>query len=114
MIFFEKTVAYGKKEGLTPKQIANAIINKKIVLDSITPEEAVTHIASSHKKDDISSDELESAITSVLQENKKAVDDYKSGKESVIMFLVGMTIKKLGKKVDAQLVKSQLQKALTS
>jgi Asp-tRNA(Asn)/Glu-tRNA(Gln) amidotransferase B subunit len=48
----------------------------------------------------------------VVQENEKAVADYKSGKESVIMFLVGMTMKKLDKKADAQLVKEALVKQI--
>lgn len=110
--FFEKMVEYGKTHSLTPKQIANAVINKKVILDSTTPEEAVNLIAEANKKDGVSDDELEKAISNVVQENEKAVIDYKSGKETVIMFLVGMTIKKLGKKVDAQLVKKSLEEKL--
>lgn len=110
--FFEKMVKVGASHSLTPKQIANAIINKKVIIDSTTADEAVKLIAEANKKDEVDPVELEKAIESVVQENEKAVADYKSGKESVIMFLVGMTMKKLGKKADAQLVKEAIVKKI--
>lgn len=112
--YFEKTVEIGKTKSLTPKQIANAIINKKVDIDEVTPQQAVDIIAEVNKKDEVSPSDLEKAIAEVLKENEKAVSDYKSGKVTVIMFLVGMTIKKLGKKVDAQMVKSAIEQQLTS
>ena len=47
-------------------------------------------------------------------ENEKAVTEYKAGKENVIMFLLGATMRKLAVKADAQAVKAALEKTLKS
>ena len=67
-----------------------------------------------NKKEKLSTDELEKTIQSVLSENKNIVDDYKSGKESVLMYLMGQTMRQLGKKVDARIVLSTLKEILSS
>ena len=51
--------------------------------------------------------ELEKIINEVLTENPKAVEDYKKGKETVIMFLVGMAMKELKGKAKAEVVKEK-------
>lgn len=114
---FEDLVIAGKDKAITPKQIANYLINKKIdlevfVSDSTKLSEIVSIIALENKKDEISEEELSPIIEKVLNENPKAVADYKSGKESVIMFLVGQCMRAIGRKVDAGVVKEQLLKLL--
>jgi aspartyl-tRNA(Asn)/glutamyl-tRNA(Gln) amidotransferase subunit B len=44
--------------------------------------------------------------------NTKAVEDYKKGKTSVIMFLVGQVKKELKGKGDASLIEQELKKQL--
>ena len=56
--------------------------------------------------------ELNKIIKQVLLENSKAVEDYKKGKQASIMFLLGQTMKKIGKKVDATMVKEKIEKEL--
>ncbi len=106
--FFEKTLLIGKEKNITPKQIVNIIINKKINPTKTSAENIIEQIQKSSHTEIIDEEELEKTIRKVLQENKKAVDDYKSGKESVIMFLLGQTMRLLQKKVDANLVKQKL------
>ncbi|MBR5480046.1 MAG: Asp-tRNA(Asn)/Glu-tRNA(Gln) amidotransferase subunit GatB [Clostridia bacterium] len=48
----------------------------------------------------------------VLVNNKKAVDDYKSGKKSVIGFLVGQCMRSSGKGMDANVFKEVLEEVL--
>jgi aspartyl-tRNA(Asn)/glutamyl-tRNA(Gln) amidotransferase subunit B len=110
--FFEEAVKAGKDKNLKPKDIANFIINKKVEITSVTPLLLVQQIASSKQVATIDTDELKTLIESVINENSKAVEEYKSGKEAVIMFLVGQTMKKIGKKVDVTTVKDSLVKAL--
>ncbi|MDP3988287.1 MAG: hypothetical protein Q8P80_04045 [Candidatus Levybacteria bacterium] len=51
----------------------------------------------------------------VLSENQKAVDDYKKGKENVIMFLVGATYRKLQeRKLDPNKIKNKIINHLKS
>jgi aspartyl-tRNA(Asn)/glutamyl-tRNA(Gln) amidotransferase subunit B len=110
--YFEHAVALGKERGIQPKQIANIIINKKIRIKEISEEKLLDDISLSSRKEEVSDENLLEVITRVLSENEKAVQDYKSGKESVIMFLVGQVMRTVGKKIDPQLVKKQLQASL--
>lgn len=110
--FFEAAVEAGKEKNVSPKQIANYIINKKISHADRSPISLITLIVSSTATTQIDEAELEKIIDQVIKDNPKAVDDFKKGKESVIMFLVGQVMRSLGKKVDVQLVKDRLASSL--
>lgn len=108
--YFEKVVKSGK-DSVTPKQIANFIINKKTDI-TLSPEELVTFIQESSKVAQVDEGALQTIISEVITEQEKAVQDYKSGKESVIMFLVGQVMRKSKEKLDATKVKELLQSTL--
>lgn len=110
--YFEEAVREGKEQKLKPKDIANYIINKKADINSVSPLALVKQIVASKQAASIDDKELEKIIEEVFAENEKAVDEYKSGKETVLMYLLGQTMKKIGKKVDAQQVKEKLLKLL--
>jgi len=110
--YFEQTVAQGIEKNISAKQIANTIINKKIDHTTISPEKLVSNIAESSQIKSLDESELQTIIDKVLQDNQKAVKDYKSGKESVIMFLVGQCMKAIGRKVDVNAVKEHLVQSL--
>ncbi|MBP6882184.1 MAG: Asp-tRNA(Asn)/Glu-tRNA(Gln) amidotransferase subunit GatB [Candidatus Levybacteria bacterium] len=110
--YFEDTVSLGSTENITPKQIANMIINQKVNHTSTSQSELIEKISSENKVDVLDETELATIINKVLSENEKAVTDYKSGKESVIMFLVGQCMRLIGRKVDTQIVKSALESTL--
>jgi len=110
--YFEKAAKAGIQLHLTPTQIANPTINERIVPFSISPEKWVSEIASSAQTVQIGEEELNKIIEKVLSENPKAVEDFKKGKESVIMYLVGQVMRSLGKKVDVRLVKDKLASSL--
>ncbi len=112
--YFETAVELGKEKQVTPKQIANAIINKKIDYSSAPANILVNDIAEGSKVEKIDESELQKIIDLVLSEQQKAVSDYKSGKESVIMFLVGQCMRLIGRKVDANYVKDKLLKRLAA
>ena len=52
------------------------------------------------------------AIKAVMAENEDSVTDYRAGKEKVFGFLMGMTMKKLGKGGNPELVKTKLEEML--
>ncbi len=110
--YFEEAVIVGKQHAVTAKQIANFIINIKPDIEKLLPAQIVQRIVEKSKVEEVDEKELENVINQVLQENEKAVQDFKSGKESVIMFLLGQTMRKLGKKADAQTVLAQLKSHL--
>jgi aspartyl-tRNA(Asn)/glutamyl-tRNA(Gln) amidotransferase subunit B len=110
--FFEESVKRNTQSSVDPKAIANWIINKKVDYAKTNPDELIKQITAAKQVAQIDEKELHKLIDEVIKENDKAVTDYKSGKDSVIMFLLGQTMKKIGKKVDTQLVKRQLEQNL--
>lgn len=104
-LFFEQAVKLDKD--ITPKQIANAIINKKADL-SKKPEDLVNQIKDATQVAEIDPNELKAAVEKALSENEKAVSDYKSGKIQVIGFLIGQVKKQLPK-ADTNQIKAALE-----
>ncbi len=97
---------------ISPKQLANTIINKKIDITATSPEELMKQILASSQTVQVDDKELEAVIKQVLTKHISAVAEYKKGKENVIMFLVGQVMRDIGKKIDAQMVKDKLQERL--
>ncbi len=113
--YYEKCVrgsSDGGRSNITPKIIANWIINKKADINKVSPEELVKTITAKVQGATLSEEELETAIKKVLAVNEKAVSDYKSGKENALMFLVGQVMRETKGQADAGLIKTRLQKLL--
>lgn len=110
--YFEEAVKVGKDHNINPKTIANTIINNKVDIEKILPAALIKAIVKGSQTDNIDPKELEKIIDEVLKENQKAVDEYKNGKENAAMYLLGQAMKKIGKKVDANLVKSEVMKKI--
>ena len=101
-LYFEEAVRVASDiaQEITPKTIANWMINRKIDVDEVLPAELINRIKTASVQSDVSAEDVEKIIKEVLTANPKAVSDYKSGKEQVLMFLVGQVIKITGKKVN--------------
>jgi len=110
--YFEEAVKVGNEHNITPKQIANTIINKKTNTEEILPAKLIEMISSESKTEEINPAELNKVISEVVSENPKAVADYKAGKEPILQFLIGQTMRKLGKKADLTVIKSAILEAL--
>ncbi len=110
--YFEEAVKAGQKENVTAKQVANWIINKKIDIAQTKIANLLSQIKDASQTIQIDEGELQTIIKQVIEENTQAVADYKKGKVTVIMFLVGMVMRKAGKKIDAQMVKEKLTTTL--
>lgn len=106
--FFENCAIDGKEFEINPKPIADYLINKKIVPEKQTPAEIIKKIKESSKVDEIDNEKLEKIIQEVLKKNPKAIEDYKSGKENAIMFLLGEVIREYKARIDTNIVKESL------
>lgn len=94
-----------------PQKIANLIINNKVSTDLSVEEfiaQAKTQLAA--KTTDLPA--LILAITKVLAANTDAVTNYKAGKLSSLMFLVGQVMKEMKGQADPTTTKEELLKAL--
>lgn len=111
--YFEEAIKVGKPYRLTPKQIANTIINRKIDTNTVFPAQLIKTLLEDTKTPPIDEDELTRVAHSVINKHSKALEDYKKGKTQVIGFLMGETVKKLaGKKVPPHHIKSRLEELL--
>lgn len=106
--YFEKTVAVGEKQKISAKQVANVIINKKVDISGLTPEEMVSRLSSSQNVQTIKGKEMEVMIEEVLRDNQNAVEDFKKGKEAAIMYLVGQVLRIAKGKASPDKVKASL------
>ena len=110
--YFEETVALGKKHGLTPKKIANFIINQKIDPKNILPAKLVEQVILTVKKDEISDEHLRIIIKKILKDNPKIAEDYKKGKTSVIQFAIGQVMYIIRKKIDTEILRKVIMEEL--
>ncbi|MFZ5845049.1 MAG: Asp-tRNA(Asn)/Glu-tRNA(Gln) amidotransferase subunit GatB [Patescibacteria group bacterium] len=113
--YFEETVKVDAsvKEGkITPKKIANWIINKKPDTEKILPALLVAQIRQTQQVTTISTEELVKAIGQIIKESEQAVKDYKKGKRQALMFLVGRVMQLTKGKAQAEIIKELLLKKL--
>ncbi|KKP96303.1 MAG: Aspartyl/glutamyl-tRNA(Asn/Gln) amidotransferase subunit B, partial [Candidatus Levybacteria bacterium GW2011_GWA2_36_13] len=106
--YFEKAIEDGKNFNISPNKIATYIINKKVDIKKILPTELIQQIIKASSVSDIEETELSKIIDETITSNPKAVEDYKTGKENAIMFLVGQVMRKFPQKVDASKIKASL------
>ena len=107
--YFEKAV---KSKTIPAKTVANWIINKKADISKLSPEGLVNLIQAKTQKLPMSEKDLEEVINKVLAVNSKAVVDYKAGKESAIMFLLGQVMRQSHGRADATTTRKILENKL--
>lgn len=113
------TEGFGTSEGLALKgksiadEIARIIVNKMISTE-LTPHEFITKVRTLLTPIQTDSGALDLAIHSVIAAHPDPVAQYKSGKEGVLMFLVGQVMKEMKGQADAQEVKKRLLEQLSN
>ena len=93
---------------ISPKAIANWIINKKVDVACVTPAQLLDQIVQATATTSVSDEDLEKIINQVLAENPKAVEDYKNGREQALLYLLGNVRKKLSGTMDMSIVRNGL------
>ncbi len=89
---------------LAAKEILSEMIKTKKGPDDIIKEKNLAQVSGS--------DELGSVIDAVINKNKKSVEDYLSGKENALMFLVGQVMKASGGKANPKVAKDMIAERL--
>ena len=110
--FSEKFEEILKLSDLESAKLANYIINSKINILEVEPSKIIDEVKA--KSAGVISDEseLEKIAQEAIDENPKAVSDFKAGRENVVMVLVGAVMKKTSGKADAGKVREILEKLL--
>ena len=108
--YFEEATKLDKN--VTPKQIANYIINKKININDVLPVKLIEEILSISKVEEVSEEELRKIIKEVLTKNPKISEDYKNGHENVLQFIIGQVMYNVKKKIDTKVLRNLILEEL--
>ena len=86
----------------------NSKIFKEIIDDVMEQDESIDEILNDHNIKEMREDELLEIINNVINDNDKSVQDYKSGNERAIKFLMGQIMKETKGNANPQLVTDKL------
>lgn len=108
---FDYYIEEAHKKGINVEDLANVFINTKDA-SKLSPEDLVEQLY--QKKQNIISDEeeLEKLAKQAIEENPKAVEDFKKGKQSAIQVLFGGVMRLSSGKANVAKVKTILEKLL--
>jgi aspartyl-tRNA(Asn)/glutamyl-tRNA(Gln) amidotransferase subunit B len=104
---FETLVNYldkGKINSKIFKEILDDVMEKDLDIDAILKE---------HNVKELSEDELIKIIKEIMKNNEQSVNDYKSGNERAIKFLMGQIMKETKGNANPELVTSKLKELLS-
>lgn len=107
---FEAVVA--KLGADNAQKIANLLINKKVPMEG-TIDEVAKQVTEKLQGKQTDMTALKTAIEKIIAANEKVVQDYKSGKQQALMFLLGQVMKEMRGQADANVVKEQLITSLS-
>jgi len=110
--YYEKAVILGKDFNISGKQIADALVNRKAVEEYPDPGSLVKKLVEITKREFAPASAVDSAVTEVMTEEVKAVEDYRKGKTQVIGYLMGMVQKKLKGSGDVRIITDTLRRKL--
>ncbi len=109
--FFTEAVKVAEDK-LTPKQIANYMINKKITGKDIVPAQLIQEILENTKTEEIDTKELKKIIQEVLAKHPQIRSEYAAGKENILQFAVGQVMYILKRKIDIRLLLDLIKQEL--
>lgn len=90
--FTDQALELAHKTKLDPNKIAGVIVNKKINPQKTQPKDLIKKL--SNQKPKITDDkQIREWVKKAIQDNHKVVEQYKSGKVSVLQFFVGQVMK---------------------
>ena len=101
-----KVVQEGTVSNLAAKDVFKEMIASNKSAAEIIKEKNLTQISDT--------DKLDSFIEEVIKENEKSVNDYKSGKENALKFLIGQVMRKTKGKANPKLVGDILKGRLSN
>jgi aspartyl-tRNA(Asn)/glutamyl-tRNA(Gln) amidotransferase subunit B len=102
------------KEQIEANKIASELANKKIEYSfSQKVEDIIALYKKTHQTAEVDDTELLTVINEVITDNGDALEKYKAGQTQLLNFFFGQTMKKIGKKVDINQLRSLLQQELS-
>jgi len=110
--YFEKAVKVGKDGNVSPKTIADLMINKNYDQEFEEPAAMIKKIFEVTKVEYASIDKTKEIVDRIVNEQKKAASDYKNGKVNILGFFIGLVQKELKGTGDINLIRKLLEEGL--
>ncbi len=101
----------GLLELIDKKEVTERLA-KEIIKDFVETGKPPKEIVKEQQLGKVGEKELQTIVKEVVKENKKAIDDYKSGNEKVIEFLVGQVLRKTKVRADPKVVRELIKKSI--
>lgn len=108
--YFEEAI---KTKGVDPAEIARLIVNKRINIQKIQPQQLIKKLQGLKKSTIADVRRLNKLIKEVIQENPKAVIDLQRGKQATIGFLIGQVMRKSQDRANPEITKKLLIEKLS-
>jgi len=113
--WFEELFVEAKKAGVQPNALANAVVNKKLIIaEPRQIAQTIKTFQQANQTDTVDEAELQKIIAEVIAANPDAVAQFKNGKTNVIGFFMGQVMRKSGKKLDVKQLNASILKTLSS
>lgn len=112
--WLEKVFVATQNLSLEPNKVASALVNKKLafaISDQAT--DVVAKFQTLGQTDEVDEGELVTVISQVIATNADALAKYQAGQVQLLNFFFGQTMKAVGKKVDAGLLRKLLETELS-
>lgn len=110
--YFKKTIQQSSNETIKPDTIASLIINKKVDVTKISPEQLVKNIKSQQSSKVSDEGELSKWVDQAIVDVPQAVADFKSGKQAAIGSIIGKVMQLSKGKADAKQLRELIRKKL--
>lgn len=112
--FFDHLFATAQDKELSVKKLASAIVNKKIKIEDLSVEQVLGHFQQLGQTDDIDEAQLKSVISKIIADHPGEHQQFLDGKETLLNFFIGQTMRELKMKLDMNLVKKLVNELLSS
>lgn len=111
--YFERVVELGGKEGIEGVEAANFLVNRKINIEEVSPDQVIKEIKNKGIGVIGNTGELQKLAEEAILENPQMKELYRKGKVTVIQALIGAVMKKTSGKANPEKVKEILEKLLS-
>jgi len=93
--YFEESCKAEKSDQVSPKTIADLMVNKNLDQEFPEPAGMIKKIIALTTRKYANEDDVAKAVEKVIKDNGRAVEDYKNGKGQIIGYLMGQVQKEL-------------------
>lgn len=111
--YFETAIKVGRTHDLSPIQIANTIINKKIDTDTFLPAHLVKLLVKHTTQKITDPQQIKAWVKLAIDQTPQAVTDFSAGKSASLEFLLGIVMRLSHGQADATAARQILLELLS-